>query len=60
MRVDDAYRGFRAFLKDRGRTLGGLTPEDGVRLSAEFFRETRMEDVEAKDGDGLIVYYAIR
>lgn len=59
MVIDEAYKGFRSFLKDRGKTVTNLGVVEGISLAIEFFRDVPMQDANEKDGDGLIFYYAI-
>lgn len=59
MKIDDSYKAFRSFLKQKGKTVGALSISEGLSAAAEFFGSARMDDAAEDDGDGLIFYYAI-
>ncbi len=59
MKIDDADKEFRRFLKQEGKKVTGLTPSEGIQLFKRFYSDFRFEDAQEDQGDGLACYYGL-
>jgi hypothetical protein len=59
MRIADTERQFLRIVRERGREVAALRPDEAVDVMLEFYRSVRSPEVEPQQGDALLYQWGI-